>query len=98
MQRKHVTSEVQINMGTSATARSRITPESIRRRINGAKITDIDKEVLDVELNILITTAQLSVDQAAAWIAESIEIRESTMSQRAEMEREISAAFGSDFL
>ena len=93
MYAKHLSFGLQRSMGTSAITRSRTTPESIRRRIQGAKITDVDKEVLDAELDVLMSDTQLSIEQASTWIAESIQVRESTMTVRAEIEREMDAAF-----
>ena len=82
-------------MGSPASTSSRMTPGYIRRRIKAAKITDIDKEVLEVELDGLLNVAHLSVEEAAKWMTVSIQVRESTMSERAEVDREIEEVFAS---
>ena len=80
-------------MGSTASTRSRITLESIRQRIQQAEVTDTDKNVLEDELAGLIGPVHFTIEEAARWMAVSIETRESTMPERAAVEREVDDIF-----
>jgi hypothetical protein len=79
-------------MNTRFRKRTRITPELIKERIQRSAATELDKEILRVEFEVLMNEVQLPIQQVANWIAESIDLRESTLSEREEIGRAIDSA------
>jgi hypothetical protein len=83
---QNVQSRTNTNMGSPARARSRMTPDAIRRRIEEAKITDVDKKVLRHKLEQLLSSElNFSTDDASKWIDEGIETFQSTVADRARL-------------
>lgn len=82
------TSKLPTNMATAANRQPPPTANLLRARIQSARISLIDKQVLNGELDRLIR-ANVPLEETSEWIGEGIEASETTMAERAEIDREI---------